>query len=1219
MTFSKNILLLVMLIGWAFSTQAAALEVFEVTLESFKITKTREKTSDNKLHGEYRLSFGKKGEQLQTHCFDHSMEFDPNQIDGWVGYQAKALSGCAEPKVVYGKWLKLREEFVLNRDFYKKSRNRFYRYSCDKDPPGLGNSSKHLIFSNEIDMLVYKECSKRSKNKNFSRNPTPYFEAKKTHGSQKVRLYSPIKVTEKEALQLCFFEMDFLIKKGGWEISNHANRQDTYFRIYPFFPKHPTKIKPGYTYATHDYYRQFHNKEWSKKPKNLVPTCFELNAKTLLAQADKNNRVVLRLTSGTGKNEQRAEIALSIKQVLPKQVTSLIKAFSEQLSDRQTREQFIAAQNNWAVSYDSDNPSQKDKARSKTLKFPFSKATQIILHSRLLKDNQWVLPQKQLIGFLKEWILKKDREAYLVFKQNNQLIQGIRPLTLPGGTAQPIYQTLLSDYDVQIQWQQQTKPFSAKDLDIITQAWILNQDTNATVWLYKRNNNQPIAVFALKALGLKMPQPPKGIYNPKIYFSQSPPTGLENSWNIGKTRFFQATLKWLKTKDQKAWLTFEDNRRNTLINTIAAAAYLSEDFDIQDLPTHNNLTASIPKGLDFEALSQLAMVKMSRGPFSRQYPLSNTIELPKGHYNLSDFEIAVAYKKPWVAHLLDETRTGNRITLAYQTAFLPKLTINSPDEALTDADWKKYCRLEQHQDANKLFKALSEGEAKVNCYPLLVKNSVVPVEFRKSDRTIRFNLQKGISFTEVKLEMKRPDLGDWYLTDGKTTFLFTEVFRNAYTRLIDLMSKYEKSPKEVLQTTWYLTKEEVAQRYRQAFSLKEKRKHSFDTLTPKPFFKTALLPNSVWSSLRFEVTKKGRSQVWKNCQIKTETQFLCDDQKSLMLTDFIGATLQIQGLPDSNLTFSSDKQEAKLPLTAIRCGQWSKIFPLSEDRLFFQKSNANCDSIKTDFFSIKGSFRKARTLSNSLCTFKTFNRKEMPTEQLKSQATQLSYQVVTAAVPNLGDSQDVFCNHPPCSATVNCCDQQSDNKWLHLMFINSDGNWRKYYLAQKRKQFIRALQARFPNDVGLFIWFLSQPNRDEPAKLMPFKKALKKAEDLRDYQQAYKHLIRLPRKRGDSLPIDNQIARSLNLLKLQIEASKKLQACDQHAVILLTNGLNANTASSQIVPHLPDWHHLVVLAGEEADQSQLKGISLGGKVKFIPLNLNGKWREALVQQIESIW
>jgi hypothetical protein len=52
---------------------------------------------------------------------------------------------------------------------------------------------------------------------------------------------------------------------------------------------------------------------------------------------------------------------------------------------------------------------------------------------------------------------------------------------------------------------------------------------------------------------------------------------------------------------------------------------------------------------------------------------------------------------------------------------------------------------------------------------------------------------------------------------------------------------------------------------------------------------------------------------------------------------------------------------------------------------------------------------------------------------------------------------------------------------------------------------------------------------------------------------------------------------------------------------------------------LPDWHHLVVLAGEEADQSQLKGISLGGKVKFIPLNLNGKWREALVQQIESIW
>jgi hypothetical protein len=1212
MTFSKKILLLVMLIGWAFSTQAA----LEVTLESFKMTKTDELKSEfnnktrrwyhNLLRGEYRLSVGKKGEQLQTHCFDHWIEFNPIIVEGWVGYQAKKLSGCVNPKVVYGDWLKLHDEFVLNRDFYKKSRNRFYRYSCQTYPPERGNRREYLILSNEIDMLVYKTCWRRSQKKHYG-NPTPYFEAKKTHGSEKVHLYSPIKVTEKDALQLCFFEMDFFA---------YDSDDTAYFNITPFFPnKHPTKIKPGYIFATHDYYKQFGTKVWTKK--NFVYTCFELRAKTLLAQADKNNRVVLPLTSGTGKHKQAAEIALSIKPVLPQKITSLIEGFSEQLSAPQTREQFIAAQNNWAISYDSDNPSQKDKARLKTLDFPFSTATQITLHSHLLKDKQWALPKKQLIGFLKEWILKKDHdpEAYLVFKDSLQVIQGIRQLALPRGTAKPIYQTLLSDYNVQIQWQQQTKLFSAKDLDAITLAWILNQDRNATIWLYKRNNNQPRAVFALNDLNLNMSlQQPKGISNPKIYFSQSPPTGLENPWDIGKTRFFQATLKWLQTQDDKARLTFEDNRGNTRLNTVAA--YLSEDFDIQPLPTHK-LSVSIPKGLDFKALKKLATVKISRGAFSRQYPLSNTIELPRGHYELSDFEIAVAYKQPWVAHLLDETRTGNTISLAYQTAYLPKLTIKSPDDALSDAEWQTYCHLEQPQDVKTLFKALSDGQAKVNCYPLLVKNAVVPVEFRKSDRTIRFNLQKGISFTEVKLEMKRPDLGDWYLTDGQKAFLFTEVFRNAYTRLIDLMSKYEKSPKEVLQTTWYLTKEEVAQRYRQAFSLKDKREHSFDTVTPKPFFKTALRPNSVWSSLRFEVTKKGRSQVWKNCQIKSETQFLCDDQKSLMLTDFIGATLQIQGLPDSNLTFSSDKQEAKLPLTAIRCGQWSKIFPLSEDRLFFQKSNANCDSIKTDFFSIKGSFRKARTLSNSLCTFKTFNRKEMPTE-LKSQATKkLDYQVVTAAVPNLSESQDVFCNHSPCSATV-CCYQQSDKKWLHLMFINSDGNWRKYYLAQKRKQFIRALQARFPNDVGLFIWFLSQPNRDEPAKLMPFKKALKKAEDLRDYQQAYKHLIRLPRKRGDSLPIDNQIARSLNLLKLQIEASKKLQACDQHAVILLTNGLNANTASSQIVPHLPDWHHLVVLAGEEADQSRLKGIS-GGKVKFIPLNLNGKWREALVQQIESIW
>jgi hypothetical protein len=1259
MTFSKKILLFLMLIGWAFATQAA----LEVTLESFKITKAGEKTSDNKLHGEYRLSFGKKDE-LQTHCFDHSMEFDPIKVDGWVGYQAKKLSGCTKPKVVYGKKFKLHEEFVLNRNFYKKSRKRFYQYSCEKEPPERGNRREHFILSNEIDRLDYKKCEKHSE-KRINGNPTLYFDADKSHESQKMRLYSPIKVTEKDALHLCFFEMDFF--------ASDSSDASAYFSITPFFPTKPTKIKQAYIYATYEYMEKVNNKDWRKKKKDSVDTCFELSAKTLLDQADKkNNQVVVHLKNENLQNRQTAEIALSIKkQVLPKTVTSVIKAFSEQLSERKTREQFITAQNNWAISYDSDNPSDKDKARSKTLEFPFRKATQIILHSRLLKGKQWVLPQGQLIGFLKEWILKKDREAYLVFKQNH-VILGIRKLAPRITAQQTAYQTL-SGYDVQIQWQQQTEPFSAKDLDIMTQGWIVTLDPNATVWLYKRNNSQPRAVFALKALRRNMPQPPTGIYNPKIYFSQLPPTGLENPWDIGKTRFFQATLKWLKTKDKKAWLTFEDNKGNTLINTIATV-----DFNRRQWPAHN-LKVSIPSGLDFEVLKNLAQVKMRRGAFSREYPLSNTIELPRGHYNLSDFEIAVAYKQPWVAHLLDETRTGNRISLAYKTDYLPELTIRAPNNLLSDTEWKKYCHLEQHQDANKLFKALSEGKTKVNCYPLLVKNAVAPVEFRETEQSIQFNLH-GIKLTQVKLDIQRSNLGDWYLRDDKQkSFLFLYVFTEEskgryFANLIELMTQYEKSPKEVLQTTWYLTKEEVAQRYQLKFSLKQKREHSFGTVTPKSFFKTALRPKSVWASLRFEVTKEN-GQVFKNCQIKSETEFLCEDKdknkKSLLLTDFIGATLQIQGLPDSDFKFSSDKQNAKIPLTAIRCGEWSKILPLGENRLFFRKlrkqSANDCDSIKLDLWSLKGSI-KTRALSNNLCTFKTFNRQEMPTEQVENQVTKLGYELVTAVDANLGESQDVFCNrdkkragqiNPPVTDspkkitrsgqtagettstvtastpkassqtggvnpttriapnTVNCV-QQNDNKWLHLIFINSEGNWRKYYLAQKRKQFLKSLQARFPTEVGLYIWFLTQLNHEQPAKLIPFKQALKKP-DLQDYQQAYKHLIRLPRKRGDSLPIDNQIARSLNLLKQQIETSPNLEVCDQHAVILLTNGLNASTASSQLEPQLPDWHHLVVLAGEEADHSILKGISLGRKVTFIPLNWDGQWREALVQQIDSIW
>jgi hypothetical protein len=247
-----------MLISWAFSTQAA----LEVTLESFKIT-AGEKDRSGNLSGEYRLSVAKKGDQWQTHCFDHQMEFDPNdEAKGWVGYQANKLSGCKPPKVVYGQSLKLGQEFVLNRDFYQKSRPIFIdiRVIKKRQHRLFFSGKEHQMLSNQIDMLVYRKCQEPSDYRHKG-NPTPYIDAKESRDAKKVRLYSPIRVTEKEILQLCFFEMDFVIKIKRNEWPGNHDSQDTHFRIYPFFPNNPTKINPIYTHATHDYYKQFGTNE----------------------------------------------------------------------------------------------------------------------------------------------------------------------------------------------------------------------------------------------------------------------------------------------------------------------------------------------------------------------------------------------------------------------------------------------------------------------------------------------------------------------------------------------------------------------------------------------------------------------------------------------------------------------------------------------------------------------------------------------------------------------------------------------------------------------------------------------------------------------------------------------------------------------------------------------------------------------------------------------
>jgi hypothetical protein len=1176
--FKKGLLLLFMLISWAFSTQAA----LEVTLESFKIT-AGEKDQFGNLSGEYRLSVAKKGDEWQTHCFDHWIEFYPNDnAEGWVGYQAKKPSGCKPPKVVYGQSLRLGQEFLLNRDFYQKSRTHFYQYSCQKDPPGVmpNDWAKwRNVLSNQIDMLVYNEC--RGPYNYYKGEPTPYIDAKPGNSQKTVSLYSPIQVTENEVVQLCFFEMDF---------SAYNKENKAYFRITPFFPNNPTKINPIYTYATHDYYKQFGTNEWSTKPKDLVESCFELSAKTLWQKADNNNRVELNLTNEKLRNKEEAALTLTVKPALPNNIASLTDAFSEQLSDRRNTEQFLNNKNDWALSYDLDNPSDTDKAGSKILNFPFTTATKIVLHSHLLTGNQWVLPNQQLIGFIKDWIWSKDTNAYLVFKQNQKIL-GIRPLASSEAVSDS-YQNLLSGYDVQIQSQPQTGPFSANTLDLITQGWLLNKDNQATIWL--RKHNQLVAAFALADLSPKMANAPEKISNAKIYFSQNPPNGIENGWAIKKTRFFEATLEWLKTQDNNAWLTFEDIKGNQFMNTLPV------NFNQKNWPAQQ-LTVNIRTGLDFQTLKKLATVKISRGLFSQEYSLSETIKLPRGDYQLNDFTIDVVYNKPWVTHLLNDRISGQTITIDSKTT-LPKLTITSPDSAISDADWKKYCHLEQPQDAKRLFKVLTDGQAPVNCYPLLVKNAVAQVDFRETDQSIHFNLH-GIRYVEVKLKMNRSDLADWYLTDGKTPVSFTDIFINGETRIIDLMSRYHKSAQEVLETTWYLTKEEVAQRYELKFSLKDTREHYFNNITPTPFFKTALLPNTVWSELLFEVTKG--NQVWTNCQINSEKEFLCDGQTSLMLTDFIGATLKIQGLPGYRRTLSSNEQEAKIPLTAIRCGQWSKIFPLNDDNRWFFQKNAACDSFKINSWSLKIT-QTAESLSDNLCTL-ALSRETAATPELKSQA-------VTAADPNMAQSKDAFCQ-----SDDDGCHQQSHKKWLHMLFINSDGNWRKYYLARGRKPFIQSWQADFPKDIGLYIWFLSQQNRDKPSKLIPFQRALKKEKDFRNYQQAYDHLIRLPRLPGDSRPIDDQITRSLNLLKQQINNNDELTICDQHAVIVFTNQLNVNTASSQIADYLPNLHRLIVLAGNEVDQTRLDALSQQSKVTFIPLDQNRQWRDTLIQQIKSLW
>jgi hypothetical protein len=388
----------------------------------------------------------------------------------------------------------------------------------------------------------------------------------------------------------------------------------------------------------------------------LVESCFELSAKTLFQQADNNNRVVLPLKNEKRFNNEKAQLTLTVKPALPNSITSLTDAFSKQLSERRNTEQFLNDKNDWAVFYNLDHPSHTDKAG--TIKFPFPNATQIVLHSHLLTDNQWVLPNRQLIGFIKDWILSKDSEA--------------------------------------------------------------------TIWL--RKHNQLLAAFALADLTQNMATPPENISNAKIYFSQNPPNGIENPWLIPKTRFFEATLKWLQTQDNNALLTFKYKRRYWLMNTLPV------DFNGKNWPAQL-LTVSIPTGLDFNSLKKLAAVKISRGPYSQQYALSKTIELPRGQYPLNQFTIDVVYDKPWVTHLLNETVTGETITIDSQTN-LPKLTITSPDSQISDADWKKYCHLEQPQDANRLFKALSDGQAKVDCYPLLVKNAVAKVHFRKTGRQL---------------------------------------------------------------------------------------------------------------------------------------------------------------------------------------------------------------------------------------------------------------------------------------------------------------------------------------------------------------------------------------------------------------------------------------------------------------------------------------------------
>ena len=1149
---------------------------YTFTLKSWTVTKTGEATKqDKKLRGEYRITFGDT-----THCFDHQLEYDPNDHEGWIGWKKLNDSGCGETKVLYGKDQSLDKAFDLEQGFAKQEWHRYkttiyseYRHCQDdrwSDTCWDNTSEKFLRYevkpSYQINSDETTDCPRKEGKEgrwwgnngywHYIEKDTCSSTIKETHlgpltlyqpdPNGSVSLYPPIHANGNESIPFTVWQMDY----NGYRLSKDI---------------------------------LYH----SQQPNNWKTGVFKLTAQALV-NLDKEKDGVIELPLKTGGRTEQLTLNLGYvaKPQLPKALKKDIAALEKVLSYT-AKQNLQREKEQWAAQAESLD-SKRQALFPKTLvgiDAVFLDAPSLLKNNK----NPWKVPNKlhpKIFG----WIKTEAPNARWLFQNRRQEEVGTAAMTVD-----------LTKLKWKDMWKNTPKPTGAQSVKLYYLEGLARQTIQSRC--------RPLYQIILSSEFERLKKQQALL----VFKRQSGCKGEVVALN---------PLRTIETADFR--------RTRTL--TIRKPSGITDDFFSK---TYLGLTLA----LRWQGQQKLTTIRITKADVAKGF-----VSLPKGNYSLShsssntqdNLTLAIVKDSEdfWVAKL---TATTLSFKLLSKWAFKQqwRLEVDYPT-GLDDATWKQLCPINiEYVTVTEWLYYIQNG-AKVVCPYLQETLKVTPkldgqtievdlaghripfelgfkdTHYRIADWTIQLKNQSVLNISEqaVHLGYVEKRAFDLFPNQQSTWFKLLSPKLIYKDMLVSLTHQQQRLLFKTQQPTglsvWPTGQQSLPQ------------KLTLDLNNPaERLAETQVDSNGLWPLMTLNIQLADGTTL-KDCRINPQLQRITCPNKKITLEALAGARLTLKELGDSVRLSQTPTNRA---LKAVYCGHWSRLFRAQLGRLVIQGASHDTDHLYT------AKPDQMELYFTPMPGTKNWWRLDVGTEHLKIPIDGLRrgdryFHGGASDKPRkdrwceaFAEFKPVQSGKPPYSDGSSIPPIPVDDNTLHLslVFVNYDGNWNSFWTQPQMKKTLLALFQKHQNKpVEISLWFaksnFTQQIEFESRSTVKIKEVIT--------SEAVYDKIHAPISDHPSEEA-RDIAKPIQTILTQFKAERRWSGNSDHIVVLFAHKLEPDDLQFDWSPLTTanGSRHFVILSTKRIAKRIRKQLSDKG---VTVLRFRGRWLDSLKKELDNL-